>query len=572
MITSVKAYLIRFNRFLITLFATLTLSWLLSVSAFAKVNTSPLFIQLSDAMSEVKRGENAKSLPYLTALQQQFLALSSHNSAAGKKVNDLLAEAISSPNLIQLENLSKALYAFEKEQNPVDFAKQRQQFAKRVMPVYQQLKMAVEAEDLIESQTVYKRFNSTWSVNERVVRETSLGHYGKVETAMTLLRSAMLSEPVHFSEMKAQVRLLGEALRDFQAGNTLVMAMPTNAPNDLISGIQLLEKSYDNLVHHRVDVAKQNITLFIQQWAIFEGKVRTRDSQLYNRVESELPVIMAQGDTPKNLAQFQSLITDLKQLDIVGHYSLFDAMLILLREGLEALLIIIALATALNAANQSQAKRWIYAGAGLGIIASVIVAIALQQLFPALTAGTNREILEGGAGVIAVFMMLFVGAWLHSKSSVAGWQKFVNKQVTQALATGSLFSMLTLSFLSVFREGAETILFYVGMLPLIQIKDLLLGILLALGLLLIIAWVMMKSSKRLPVHALFKVMTVLIYGLGFKILGVSIHALQLTKVIPTHIIDLPHWTLIGLYPSWEGIIAQLSYLLLIPIVAKYFRA
>ncbi len=129
--------------------------------------------------------------------------------------------------------------------------------------------------------------------------------------------------------------------------------------------------------------------------------------------------------------------------------------------------------------------------------------------------------------------------------------------------------MLALSFLSVFREGAETILFYAGMLPLMTMQDFLLGILSALILLAIMAWAMLRFSHKLPIHHLFKVMTVLIYGLGFKILGVSIQALQLTQMLPRHIIDgLPNITAIGFYASMEGLAAQLVYLALIPVVAK----
>ena len=169
-------------------------------------------------------------------------------------------------------------------------------------------------------------------------------------------------------------------------------------------------------------------------------------------------------------------------------------------------------------------------------------------------------------------MMLFIGAWLHSKSSIEGWKKFVDKQVAQALATGSLASMMFLSFLAVFREGAETILFYVGMLPQITTADLLAGIGLAVALLAVIAVLINQGSLRLPMHLMFKVMTWLIYALGFKILGVSIHALQLTQILPTHAVSaLPSLPSIGFYPNWESIAAQALYLALIPAVGRLFR-
>ena len=519
----------------------------------AAVNTSPLFIELSDAMSAVKQNDRARATPHLQALKQTFTALDNHDSPAGQKVSAALDAALARPDAASLESLSRALYTFEKEQNPVDYAAARQTFAKRVMPVYDQLHDAVVAHNLEDAQTIYKRFNSTWTLNEKIVRETSLGHYGQIENAMAFLRVAMLN--------------------DFKAGNTLQPQVAANAPQTLPDGINLLEQALTALQNGDSASASSDIGTFIQHWPIFEGDVQTRDGALYARVESELPVIMSKGSEPANIARLQTLVSDLKAIDISASYGIIDAMLVLLREGVEALLVVMALIAALNAARQPRAKRWVYGGAALGLVASIIGAIALQRLFPSLAAaGTNREILEGAVGIVAVIMMLFIGAWLHSKSSIEGWKKFVDKQVAQALATGSLASMMFLSFLAVFREGAETILFYVGMLPQITTADLLAGIGLAVALLAVIAVLMNQGSLRLPMHLMFKVMTWLIYALGFKILGVSIHALQLTQILPTHSVDfLPSLPNIGFYPNWESIAAQALYLALIPAIGRLFR-
>lgn len=547
---------------------------ILSLPTTAKVETSHLFVHLSDAMAEIKKENHSQALPFLNALENEFKAIPSHQSQAGKAVSFSLNSAKSNPNNATFEQLSKALLAFEKEQNPVDYTLKREQFAKRVTPVYQKLRTAIENQQLDEIQTAYNRFNNTWTLNEKVVRETSIRHYGKIEMTMTLLRVAMLSEPVNFTEMANQANLLGLALNDFKTGNVVQpqVNQNTSAPETLADGITLLEQAYSALENNQIDQMRADITLFIQQWAIFEGEVRTRNGSLYTRVESELPLIIVKGDDARNMQKFATLINDLKTLNLSSSYGIFDAMLILLREGVEALLIIMALITTLNVAKQPKAKRWVYMGAGLGIFASIIGAVALQQLFPAITAGTNREILEGIVGIVAVAMMLFVGAWLHSKSSIQGWKQFVDRQTTKALASGSLFSMMSLSFLSVFREGAETILFYAGMMPQISPHDLLLGIGTALLLLAIIAFAMKYSSNKLPIPQLFKAMTWLIYALGFKILGVSINALQLTQSLPRHLIeDIPNLPFIGFYGSIEGISTQFIYLVMIPIFAKLFR-
>lgn len=549
---------------------------LLSVCVSAqekKVETGALFVHLSDAMGEIKQGNTESAVHFLSVLEREFQALPSHRSESGSQVNTALQQAKTSPNQDNLATLSKALLAFEKAQNPVDYAAKREQFGKKIMPVFQKLAQAIADQDIEAAQESYKRFNNTWAVNEKVVRDTSLGHYGQIETAMTLMRSAMLSEPANFAEMQKQAQLLKTALEEFKAGKQAQVASSVaNVPQTLPEGIRLLTQALHSLQQAELEKVRSEITLFIQQWAIFEGEVRTRDGALYNRVETALPMIMAKGNDPQNIRQFEQLIQDLKALNLHGSYGVIDAMLILLREGLEALLIIMALITTLKASQQPRTQRWVYGGAGLGVVASLLGAVALQQLFPAVSAGTNREILESAVGIFAVLMMLFVGAWLHSKSSLQGWKNFVDKHIGKAMATGSLLSLTLLSFLSVFREGAETVLFYAGMLPQISTQDFLLGIALALLILAVIALLMAKTSAKLPIHRLFNVMTWTIYGLGFKILGVSINGLQLTQMLPRHLCDaLPNLPFIGFYSSWEGIAAQTCYLLLIPLVRRLFR-
>lgn len=546
------------------------LTLLCSLPLYAAVNLSPLYIHLSDAMSAAKQGDSPQAAAHLQTLQHAFTALAAAQSDSGQNVQQALAQAMQQPDSAALENLSRALYAFEKEQNPVDHKKMRERFSARVLPVYQQLARAIDAQNLPDIHSHYKRFNSTWTANEKAVRDTSLGHYGKIETAMSFVRIAMLAEPPDYPAMRAQTQALGAALQSFIAGETV--AAPPDSAQTLAGGIALLEQALGDMQSGASDNAREALATFIRQWPDFEGEVRTRDGALYTRVESELPLILAQAGKPDSAARLEALLAPLQAIDVQAQYGIIDAMLILLREGVEALLIVMALLTALQAAGQTRGKHWVYAGAGLGIAASIAGAIALQRLFPAVSAGANREILEGVVGIVAVAMMLLVGGWLHGKSSLRGWQRFVDKHIARAIATGSLFSMAALSFLAVFREGAETILFYAGIVPRTSLADLLGGIILALVLLAVIAVLIRKAGQRLPLHHLFKVMTWLIYALGFKILGVSIHALQLTKILPAHLTDLvPAIPFIGLYPSWEGIAAQALYLALIPLMARIFR-
>ena len=185
-----------------------------------------------------------------------------------------------------------------------------------------------------------------------------------------------------------------------------------------------------------------------------------------------------------------------------------------------------------------------------------------------MSAGSSREKIEGFVGIAAVLMMLMVGAWLHSKSSIQSWNAYIKKHMGRALSTGSLVSLFGLSFLAVFREGAETIIFYAGILPKISTHAFLSGIGAAMVLLLVLAWMMAKTSVKLPVARMFQILTWLIYALGFKILGISLHALQLTKIIPMTSLS-SSWlesNALGIYPTVETLAAQSVYLLVIVLI------
>ena len=276
---------------------------------------------------------------------------------------------------------------------------------------------------------------------------------------------------------------------------------------------------------------------------------------------------MVKGHEKAYQEKLSKLISELSQIDTSTSYTAFDAMLILLREGIEALLIVMALVTTLKASKLRKGLKWVYSGALAGVLASLCIAIILQLAFPAVTSGTNREIIEGAVGIFAVAMMILIGIWLHGKSSVKKWNSFMDSQMQMVTKTGSFISMFALSFLAVFREGAETILFYVGILPRISSFDFVLGISLALLVLVVLAFAINKASQFFLPHKVFFVLTWMIYALAFKMLGVSIHALQLTNMISNHIVpSLPTIDLLGFYPSWEVIGAQIVFLIVIVLV------
>ena len=533
---------------------------LLVIPVGAKENLSPYFVKITDATKAVKEGKQDQARKLIDEITKDFEKVENSDSEAGRQVQEKLA-LTGDITEDQLTQISLALLSFEKEQNPVDLDAEKSKLVSRLEPRFDDLEQAIASQDLEAVREAYKKMNSTWTINEAVVRDHSTAHYGKVETAISFLRSSIETEPTNYDTIKSSFDDLKTAISNFIDGKEV----ETNSTNlTLKDGISLLKKALSQFEAGKNTEAAATMKEFITIWPTIEGSVSTTNPSLYTKVESQSPVIMVKGQEQAYQDKLSSLISELSQIDTSASYNAFDAMLILLREGVEALLIVMALVTTLKASNLRKGLKWVYSGALAGIVASLCIAIILQYAFPAVTSGTNREIIEGAVGVFAVGMMILIGIWLHSKSSVKKWNTFMESQMQTVTKTGSFLSMFALSFLAVFREGAETILFYVGILPRISTFDFVLGISLALLVLVGLAFVMNKASQFFLPHKVFFALTWMIYALAFKMLGVSIHALQLTNMAPNHpVTSLPTIDLLGFYPSWEVLGAQVIFLLII---------
>ena len=529
----------------------------------AKENLSPYFVKITDATKAVKEGKQDQARKLIDEMTKDFEKVDNSDSEAGRQVQEKLA-LTGDITEEQLTQISLALLTFEKEQNPVDLDAEKEKLVSRLEPRFEALDKAIASQDLEAVREAYKKMNSTWTINESVVRDHSTAHYGKVETAISFLRSSIETEPTNYDSIQSSFDDLKTAISNFVDGKDVETTLTNLTLKD---GINLLKKALSQFEAGQNSEAAATMKEFITIWPTIEGTVSTTNPSLYTKVESESPVIMVKGHEKAYQEKLSSLISELSQIDTSASYTAFDAMLILLREGIEALLIVMALVTTLKAAKMRKGLKWVYGGAFAGIVASLLIAYILQIAFPAVTSGSNREIIEGAVGIFAVIMMILIGIWLHSKSSVKKWNAFMDSQMQTVTKTGSFLSMFALSFLAVFREGAETILFYVGILPRISSFDFVLGISLALLVLVVLAFAINKASQFFLPHKVFFVLTWMIYALAFKMLGVSMHALQLTNMAPNHpVTSLPTIDLLGFYPSWEVLGAQILFLIVIVLV------
>ncbi|HEY2494193.1 MAG TPA: FTR1 family protein, partial [Paenibacillus sp.] len=293
-----------------------------------------------------------------------------------------------------------------------------------------------------------------------------------------------------------------------------------------------------------------------------EGEVQLYSAKLYTEIENQMAAVSGfLLSKPPLIAKatqtMDNMLASLEPISSDQTYTAWDAALILLREGLEAILVLSALLSYLKRSGNNHASKWIWSGAGIGLILSFILAVVLHYTISQATSGSTREFIEGITGLVAVIMMLTVGYWMHSKANITAWNSYVKDQVNNALAKGSLWSLFAVSGLAILREGAETTIFYVGMASSIDPFQLILGISIALAILVVVGYAIIVLSVKLPIRGFFLTATLLIYYLVLRFLGQSIHALQVAGQFPAHTHEyLPSFSWLGMYPTWETSIPQ----------------
>ncbi|MBE1553936.1 FTR1 family iron permease [Sporosarcina limicola] len=559
------------------------LLYVLSPMQFAQAEEDyrELFISVGDAMMKTKADDWVAVEELVAQLNEDWKQIDQSKSVEAKNVTQMLKQMNKNMGkhdkelmLAALSDVSHALVAFEKEQNPVDEEALRNELRLALTPILVDLQVAIEAENVEEVQAQYKKFLAMWNRKESIVREQSIAYYGKIETQTGFLRIALTKDEKEFGQIQTIYAALSGAVGEFVSGKELQVESQDHSLQTLVD---LLEHAELAIKKKQPIDAVPVLQEFLTVWPSVEGEVRTRNGGLYTKLENDIPIIAGKlSSTGVNVEEQLTKINEYKKsielLQKKTSYTMWDAALVMLREGLEALLIVTALIAFLRKANATDQQKWIWLGAFAGVIMSIIAALLMNNLFSTATAGANREVIEGMTGIIAVVMMIGVGVWLHQKSNMQAWNRYIQKQLGSALSTGSIVSMAFISFLSIFREGAETIIFYMGMAPSMSTGKLLSGIAVAVVILIIVAFLFIRYSTKISVGPFFKIATLLIYFLAFKILGVSIHALQLTNYFSTtQLYSLPIVNLIGFYPTWETILPQLALLIIILITALWIE-
>jgi high-affinity iron transporter len=309
-----------------------------------------------------------------------------------------------------------------------------------------------------------------------------------------------------------------------------------------------------------------------------EGVLNARDASIVARVEAGMGQLRAAihdgapvAEVAQRNAEMLSLFDEAEralQPEAGGGTSTFlGALAILLREGLEALLIVVAMITFLIRAERRELLRWVHAGWAIALAAGFATWWAATTFIT--ISGAGRELTEGFGSLLAAAILLFVGIWMHGKAQAGAWQAYVKVKLDKALSHGSNWFLFGLAFIAVYREVFETIIFFAALGEQGDGLELVAGVAAAAVLLGLVAWAMLRFSAKLPIAKFFAYSSVLIAVLAVVLAGKGFGALQESGMVGiTPLPGFPRILVLGILPSVETLSAQAVTILL--LVLGYF--
>ena len=290
----------------------------------------------------------------------------------------------------------------------------------------------------------------------------------------------------------------------------------------------------------------------------------------------ELRAAIGRGEGPQQVGlRIQQIDSLLDRVDVAlapeqgsAVSTFLGAATILLREGLEALLIVVGMLAFLKKGGRPDMVRPVHYGWGSALVAGAVTWLAATTLIS--ISGATRELTEGFGSILAALVLLFVGIWMHGKGQADEWQRYIKQRMDHALSKGSAWFLFSLAFIAVYRELFETILFYAALSAEGNAGAVIAGAVAGAAALAIVAFVMLRFSQKLPVGKFFTYSSALIAVLAVVLAGKGVAALQeagLVGVAPLS--SVPRISILGIFPTSEVIAAQVATLIALIIGFKW---
>ena len=323
--------------------------------------------------------------------------------------------------------------------------------------------------------------------------------------------------------------------------------------------------------------ALQNLYLDVFEASGMESKIGAIDSSLKLAIEAEfskgvafMKASKSKEDLSEVFAKLNTLIEGvLPRITDSSPWFLFIAALtIILREGMEALIIIVAMISYIIQSGNKNKLNIVYSAISTGVVLSFITAFLLSYIIKA-NAGQSRELIEGFTMLVAVLLLFYVGFWLLSNAHNKSYNKALQENVKQAISKGNAKALWWTVFLAVFREGAETILFYQALLfdasTSTGLFSVLGGLALGLVILIVLFFALKAGALRIPIKQFFMITSYIIFYMCFVFTGKGVVELIEGKLFTPHLISYHFEPILwlGLHPYYESLLPQLVILLIL---------
>lgn len=362
-----------------------------------------------------------------------------------------------------------------------------------------------------------------------------------------------------------------DAIRAYLVAHPAALAATTASPLKVARA-----KLSESLVAYRAGdhaAARQlAITAYLEGFELVEQSLDNVDPGLRRRTEEDMMAMRNDIDAGKPVEVLEQRVRGLDGLlqEVVGKLSegemsaataFTSSLLILLREGLEAILVLAAIIAFVRKTGRRDALPYIHIGWFAAVVLGAATWLAASHFL--VVSGASRELTEGVSALLAAAMLLYVGLWLHNRSHAHAWQSFIRDQVTGALAKRTLWAMAGISFLAVYRELFEVILFYETLLA--QAGEahrsaVLGGIGAATLLLALLGGVILKFSPRLPIGLFFSATSWLLVVMAVVFVGHGVSAIQEAGLIRATPVDFVAVPMLGVHPNAQGLAAQVAML------------
>ncbi len=459
---------------------------------------------------------------------------------------------------------------------PIAFSDAERAASRSVMALYQVVSQGVSGTSMASFASMPEE--DRWSLAFYI---GTLSHDGAMRTrgeqlwkkeAAVKSRFPDLASVTTITELAAAETMSKEAARDVTA---YLRTHPDVADAGMARGLvvarERLKESLAALrAGDRANATRLGLSAYLDGFEPIEPVVGARNKSLLSAVEDGMlgyrsavssgSVEQAETAATHLDKLFAQVDAELGQTKAEPMTTFVGALTILLREGVEALLIVVGMIAFLKKADRKDSLRPVHAGWISALAAGALTWVVATYLVT--ISGASREVTEGVGSVFAALVLLSVGLWMHQKSSAGRWQAYLHQQMSTAMTRRSAWGLFALAFIAVYREVFETVLFYSALAADGNATALMSGFATAVFLLVLIAYALLRTSARMPIGKFFSITSVLVAMMAVILIGKGVAGLQEAGWVGVNPIRAPRIDVLGMYPTMETVVSQVVVLLI----------